>query len=275
LQNDRARIGNMVQYYEKYARGLPAIAFGTSIADSESIAGLFTEAGYSMTAIHSKMLGSVQDTLDAARAGKLSYISSCDMVGEGVSVNGLTVEIDGRPTDSLVVKLQHSGRVLRAVYAPGYDLSTLAGRRAAMQAGGKGKAQILDFSSNYLRHGLPDDERVWSLKGEVKQSTSSAYKRCPSCQRPVPSFARVCPHCAYEWPVMAPEQSAGPEEVDGELVPISELAVSDKSALAVRIAREAHDLRSAIRIARECGANHQAAFYVWHIVLKKPVKNRK
>lgn len=145
-----------------------------------------------------------------------------------------------------------------------------------MTSPGKKALINIDAVNNFFRHGPIEMDREWDLMGSPKKPMeSSAYKRCPSCQRPVPSFARVCPHCAYEWPVMAPEQSTGPEEVDGELVPISELAVSDKSALAVRIAREAHDLRSAIRIARECGANHQAAFYVWHIVLKKPVKNRK
>lgn len=267
---DKARISNFVEHYRKHADGLPGIAFGVSIADADNIARLFNEAGYKMQSLHSKTPG-VEDILRDAKAGKYGLLSTCDLIGEGTDIKKLACMLDGRSTESIVIQVQHWGRPLRAVYAPGYDLSTKDGRRAAMQAGGKGKAQILDFSSNYLRHGLPDDERVWSLKGMVKQSNISAYKRCPSCQRPVPRAAMTCPYCAYEFPRTADVVAdRSPEEVDGELVPISALAMSDKSSLVVRIAREAHDLKSAIRVAASMGANHQAAWYAWCVVLKKP-----
>lgn len=271
VDEDKARVGNFVRHYEKHANGLPGIAFGVSIADAENIARLFNEAGHKMKSLHSKT-PDVDSALRDAKTGKYKLLSTCDLIGEGTDIKKLTCMLDGRPTESIVIQIQHWGRPLRAVYAPGYDLSTLDGRRAAMEAGGKGKAQILDFSSNYLRHGLPDDERIWNLKGSTKKlSEASKYKRCPQCQRPVPTFAAVCPYCAYEFPKVAAPQD-GPEEVEGELVPISSLAVSDKSTLAIRIAREAHDLKSAIRVAKSMGANHQAAWYVWCIVLKNQVK---
>ena len=268
LKSDNARVGNLVEYYEKYAKGLPGIAFGTSIADAEEICTRFQGAGYDMKALHSKSEEDVQVMLDDARAGRLSMLSTCDMVGEGVDVKGLTVEIDARPTESLVVKLQHSGRVLRALYSDGYDLSTLSGRRVAMEAGGKGRAQILDFSSNYLRHGLPDDDREWSLEGAPKIHSTSAYKRCPSCQRPVPNFLMSCPYCAYEFPKMA-AQATAPDEVEGALVPIGSIRADDKNGLVIKIARGAENLRDAIRIAKQNGANHQAAWYIWTKILKK------
>lgn len=268
LKADNARIGNLVEYYEKYAKGLPGIAFGTSIADAEEIGKRFRDSGYDMKALHSKTDGNVQELLDDARAGRLKMLSTCDMIGEGVDVKGLTVEIDGRPTESLVIDLQHAGRVLRAQYAKGYDLSTNEGRKAAMEAGGKGHAKILDFSSNYLRHGLPDDERQWSLKGAPKVHTQSAYKRCPSCQRPIPNFMRVCPYCQYEFPRLAP-QSMIPEEVEGALVPMGSLRQEDKNGLVLKIARGANSLMEAIMIAKQNGANHQAAWYVWTKILKK------
>jgi len=269
VDEDKPRIGNFVKHYEKHANGLPGIAFGVSIADAENIARLFNESGHVMKSLHSKT-PDVDAALRDAKAGKYKLLSTCDLIGEGTDIKKLACMLDGRPTESIVIQVQHWGRPLRAVYAPGYDLSTLDGRRAAMEAGGKGKAQILDFSSNYLRHGLPDDERVWSLKGAVKQSSASIYKRCPSCQRPIPTFATICPYCAYEFTQTIAVADRTPEEVEGELVPISALAISDKSALVVRIAREAHDLKSAIRVAKTMGANHQAAWYAWCIVLKKP-----
>jgi DNA repair protein RadD len=274
LKSDKSRVGNLVQYYEKYAKNLPGIAFGTSIADAEEIGERFRSAGYDMKALHSKTEGDIQVYLQNARDGLLSMISTCDMIGEGVDVKGLTVEIDARPTESLVVKLQHSGRVLRAQYAKDYDLSTLDGRKAAIQAGGKGKAQILDFSSNYLRHGLPDDEREWSLEGAPKLKNTSAYKRCPDCQRPVSRILMKCPYCGYEFPRMA-EVSREPEEVEGSLIPIGSMDYRDKNSLIIKIARQANDLRQAIYIAKHNGADHRAAWYIWTQVLKKPIEHEK
>jgi superfamily II DNA or RNA helicase len=269
LDEDTARIGNFVKHYQKYANNLPGIAFGVSIADAESIGRKFVEAGYNMKALHSG-ISDVQELLKQAKKGVYPLISTCDLIGEGTDIKKLECMMDGRPTESIVIQIQHWGRPLRAVYAPGHDLSTIDGRRAAMIAGGKGKAQILDFSSNYLRHGLPDDERVWSLQGAVKVKTASKYKRCPNCQRPVPTFASTCPYCAYSFPVIAAEVIETPER-EGELIPISELKSMDKNALTIKIAREARDLKGAIRIAKAAGANHQAAWYIWKIILKKSV----
>ena len=267
-KEDKTRVGNFVKHYEKHSKGLPGIAFGTGIEDSENIAKLFRESGYNMKSLHSKTEGNIKDLLDDAKNGKLPLIATCNLIGEGVDVKGLTAMLDGRPSESLVIQMQHWGRVLRACYAPGFDLSTVSGRRDAMIAGGKGKAQILDFSSNYLRHGLPDDERTWSLTGAIKEKAASKYKRCPSCQRPVLTFAATCPYCSYEFP----KQAAPPEETperDGELIPIGELKSTDKNEVTIKIAREAHDLKSAIRIGKENGINSQGAWYIWTRVLKK------
>ena len=44
LHDDKLRVGSLVRHYERYAKGLPGIAFGTSIADSDNIAGRFADA---------------------------------------------------------------------------------------------------------------------------------------------------------------------------------------------------------------------------------------
>jgi DNA repair protein RadD len=271
LQTDKTRVGNLVQYYEKYSPGSPGIAFGTSIIDSENIAERFLQSGYPMTPLHSQITGSVKNILNDCRAGKINLISTCDLVGEGVDVKGLSVEIDGRPTESLTVKLQHSGRVLRAQYAPGYDLSTKEGRRAAMEAGGKGRAKILDFSSNYTRHGLPDDEREWSLKGIKRIKMESKLKRCPQCQRPVMNLLSTCPYCLYIFPQTIQSESEETKEREGELIPISEFKPEDKNGLIIKIAREAKTYKQAVKLAKSSGAKASAAWYIWTKVLAKNI----
>lgn len=268
IKEDKSRIGNFVKHYELHAKGLPSIAFGTSINDSENIAKQFNDSGYDMVALHSKMDGDIQEYLNKAKSGILKMISTCEIVGEGTDIKGLECMLDGRPTMSIVLQVQHWGRPLRSLYAPGYDLSTIDGRREAMQEGGKGRAQILDFSSNYLRHGLPDDEREWSLKGATKLKTESKYKRCPNCQRPVIRVLMKCPYCEYEFPRMA-EVSREPEEVEGSLIPIGSMRPEDKNGLILMIARQANDLRQAIAIAKRHGADHRAGWFVWVKILGK------
>jgi hypothetical protein len=72
------------------------------------------------------------------------------------------------------------------------------------------------------------------------------------------------------FPVIAAEVIETPER-EGELIPISELKSMDKNALTIKIAREARDLKGAIRIAKAAGVNHQAAWAIWKITLKQKV----
>lgn len=273
LKQSTGRIGSLVENYKKYADGKVGIAFGTSIADSEEIADRFDSAGYNMKPLHSKMSEDLYDVLNACKNGTQKLISCCDIVGEGTDVKGLEVMLDARPTQSLVVQMQHWGRVLRTKYAPGYDLSTKEGRLAAIEAGGKKRAIILDFSSNYTRHGLPDDEREWSLKPKNKKKLQekSTLKRCPNCQRPVLRTVSNCPYCNYLF-VTAHTTARKIEEKDGELVNIKSMkehTQQDQQFIIREIARRARNQKQAISIGRELGLNSQGAWFIWRKILKK------
>ena len=272
IKQNTGRIGSLVENYRKYADGKVGIAFGTSIADSEEIADRFNNAGYDMKSLHSKMTEDLYDILNDCKAGKQKLVSCCSIIGEGTDVKGLEVMLDARPTQSIVIEMQHWGRVLRTKYAPGYDLSTKEGRLAAIEAGGKKKAIILDFSSNYTRHGLPDDEREWSLEPKKKKvKEKSTLKRCPNCQRPIPVISSVCPHCGYVF-TRAQTARSPIQEKEGELVNIKSMAehsASDRQTIIREIARRAHNQKQAIAIGRELGLNSQGAWFIWRKILKK------
>ena len=92
-----------------------------------------------------------------------------------------------RPTQSLGLHLQQIGRALRP-------------------APGKEHAIILDHAGNLARHGLPDDERIWSLDGEPHRLADSAQavKQCDVCgcaYRPGPP---ACPMCGAKAEPEAP-----------------------------------------------------------------------
>lgn len=230
LRKTTWRIGSIVENYQKYADGRTAIAFGTSIADSEGIAERFKAYGYDMKPLHSQMEEDLYDVIHDCKIGKRKLISCCDIIGEGTDIKGLEAMLDGRPTQSLVIQMQHWGRVLRAKYADGYDLSTKEGRLEAIAMGGKPKAVILDFSSNYTRHGLPDDERTWSLEGNGKSVEKSApsLKVCPRCHRPISKSSEECPFCSYKIEVSS-RQRTPIKEINGSLVTVSSFPVSDNS----------------------------------------------
>nr|MBA3920226.1 ATP-dependent helicase [Nostocaceae cyanobacterium] len=68
-----------------------------------------------------------------------------------------------RPTQSSTLWLQMTGRVLRT---------------GAL----KPTAVIIDVTDNWLKHGLPDEPRQWSLQPKTVLSLSDGWgKKCPSC----------------------------------------------------------------------------------------------
>ncbi|MGI9501601.1 MAG: hypothetical protein ACR2RE_00915, partial [Geminicoccaceae bacterium] len=107
-----------------------------------------------------------------------------------------------RPTKSLSLFLQQVGRTLRP--APGKD-----------------KAIILDHAGNALRHGLPDDNREWSLEGRKKgernrEDFGIAIRRCKECFAVYKAGQQKCPNCGAE-----SRQSRKLESRNGELVEVT------------------------------------------------------
>jgi len=269
---NKGRVKSFVQAYRKYAHGKSGIAFGIDIADCERIATEFSDSGHAMTAIHSK-LSDAHSVLDRVKDTPGVLVASADMVGEGVDIKGLTVEIDARPTESIVIKMQHSGRVLRANYAPGHDLYTRSGRLAALAENGK-RAKILDFCSNFVRHGLPDDDREWSLKPVKKiEKGVSELKKCPQCERPVLRVLMKCPHCQYVWQCGIPSPRVIKEK-EGELSKIDRVNHSILQILIKDIAINAKTLSDASFISMNQKYNGYSSMDLVNKIWFKYLKNK-
>jgi superfamily II DNA or RNA helicase len=111
-------------------------------------------------------------------AGDTRVVCNVDLFGEGVDVPGIEAAILLRPTQSLSLYLQQVGRALRP-------------------APGKAEAIILDHAGNALRHGLPADDREWSLYGERRSRRSRdpddvPVRHCEQCFRILPRATRIC-----------------------------------------------------------------------------------
>ena len=104
-------------------------------------------------------------------------VINCEVVTEGADVPLCDIVLGTRPTKSLALYLQIAGRCLRP-------------------APGKTHGLILDAAANFAEHGLPDDDRVWSLQAreEYKGKGSPPVRDCWKCWAVVPMASRQCPH---------------------------------------------------------------------------------
>ena len=218
-------VGDAVSHYARICPGVPAIAFGVSIEHCEHIASGFRDAGFNFQVIDGTMDPTTRKKLIKGLGNEIHGLVSADLISEGTDIPGVTAAIFLRPTKSLGLYIQQAGRALRTVFADGYDLSTREGRLAAIAAGPKPTAYIIDHVGNTMRHGFVDLEREWSLDGRVKTKGKKKAEddvkidllQCPQCYV-VSMPAPVCPSCGFVHPV---KQARGLEQVDGELQEIT------------------------------------------------------
>lgn len=201
-------IGDIVGHYLKLAAGKKAMYFCVTISHSKHVAEAFRAAGVS--AIHLDGTTPAHERKAAARAmadGALDVITNVMLAAEGWDLaaqagRDVTLECVGmlRPTKSLSLYLQQVGRALRKKDYP---------------------AIILDHAGNIEAHGLPDDERTWTLTGRKKgdQKAEVAIAVCKSCFATYRAVLKACPECGFVKPVA----EGGPREIsvgDGELAEV-------------------------------------------------------
>lgn len=230
-------VGDTVEHYRRFASGKRAIIFATDVATAGEMAAAFVAAGISAAALSGESDPADRDArLDEFEAGGLSVLVNVGLFDEGFDVPAVDVVMLARPTESLGRYLQMVGRVLRVVYADGYDLDTAEGRRAAIAAGPKPHALVIDSVRNWERHGMPNWPRVWSLSGREKRSAGPRdtipQRVCPSCTQPYERIYPACPYCGEPPPL--PASRSTPDQVDGDL---AELDVDGMAQLFAAIRR--------------------------------------
>lgn len=264
-------VGDIIKHYKLYGNGGRAIVFATDVETAEEIAEAARAEGITAVALSGKSdQGDRDRALADFEAGSIRWLVNVDLFDEGFDVPAADVCILARPTESLAKFLQMVGRVLRPIYAPGFDLKTVAGRLAAIAAGPKAHATVIDPVRNWERgHGLPDWPRNWSLMGRERGSRSQSdtipMRTCLTCTQPFEAFRIACPYCGA--PVV-PAGRSTPKQVDGDLYELDTAAMfaifqaqqaaemSDADYAADQIARNIPAIGQARDMRR-----HQAAVY--------------
>lgn len=202
---DRAAIGDAVSHYQRRLHPGTAICFCCTIEHAEQMAGSFRAAGIRAASVSGSTPAEERKRLIAGLGtGEVEVLSSCMIISEGTDIPSVGGAILMRPTASLSLYLQMVGRALRP-------------------APGKSEAVILDHVGNAHRHGLPTDEREWSLAGRRRcEGVSIPIKDCPVCFCSCPSTAQMCPDCGHLFLTdERDEQRHGLQQVEGELVEVT------------------------------------------------------
>lgn len=182
--DQRRVLAAAVRNYKLYAPGRRAIGFCVSIAHMEHVRDTFVEAGINAVCVDGSMGKRERDNaIGAFRAGGVQVLLSVDLISEGFDVPACDCVLLMRPTASLGLHLQQIGRGLRP---------------------GERECVVLDCAGNSEVHGLPDEDRLWSLSGENKERKGGVApvavrvcKRCFAVHRPAPA----CPYCGFAHPV--------------------------------------------------------------------------
>jgi len=198
---NRAAIGDAISHYRRRLHPATAIVFCCTTAHAEQLAGAFRAAGFRAAAVSGTTPAALRRRLIAGLgSGEVEVLTSCMLLSEGTDIPSVGGAILLRPTASLALYLQMVGRALRP-------------------APGKSGAVILDHVGNAHRHGLPTEERHWSLAGRRRrQGVSIPIKDCPQCFCSCPSAATLCPDCGHLFVANErEEQRRGLQQVAGEL----------------------------------------------------------
>lgn len=208
----RKVFGNVLTAYQTYANGKKSICYCATIAHSLKMAAEFSAQG--IPAAHIDGTTPPQERkqlISAFRDGSLRILCNVDLISEGFDVPDCECAILLRPTQSLTLYIQQSMRCMR--YRSGKT------------------ALILDHVGNYLRHGMPDDDRSWSLDGIRKtgkrKANASMEASIVQCQHCFTVFNKldadgqkreVCPYCGTALPrfiAVEEHQTVNMQEITG------------------------------------------------------------
>lgn len=178
LIENKAVYSGAVEQYLKLASGKKAIVYCPSVKASKETAEEFNRNG--IRAAHLDGTSSKEErekVIESFRAGKYYILSNADLFSEGFDDKDIECTILLRPTMSLTVFIQQSMRCMR--YKE--DKTAL----------------IIDCVGNVFRHGLPDDDREWSLLPKAKQETTVKIRECPRCYAVYSPSLERCPYCGF------------------------------------------------------------------------------
>ena len=173
--NTNQLVGDIIEHWHKLAQRRPTACFATGVQHSVHIRDEFRRAG--VLAEHldgGSPIAERAQILKGLANGTVEVVTNCAVLTEGWDCPAVGCLILARPTKSLGLFRQMVGRGLRP-------------------ADGKNDCIILDHSGAVFRHGLPEDDILWTLDEDSKAINKTHAARaeqagsgpvlvdCPEC----------------------------------------------------------------------------------------------
>jgi DNA repair protein RadD len=191
----------------QHAPGRRTIVFCANVPDAQQLAQRFNAAGVPAACVDGATPKAEREgALRALAAGGLQVVTNVYCLTEGVDVPAVEVCMLARGCSSAATFLQMVGRALRPCAATG-----------------KSRALLIDLRGVVHEHGLPGEERRFSLHGKaisnaVKLPPLRQCKACGLVFRPAPA----CLRCGAELPKPeAPAVKETPMVAGGVVVPLA------------------------------------------------------
>ena len=162
-------------FWKQEAQGRQTIAYAVSKQHARNLANVFNRAGISAAFILSDTRPDVRsDRIARFKSGDLKVLVNVLVATEGFDLPDASCILVTRPTKSLALYMQMNGRGMR----PNDD------------------CLILDMAYNSEEHGLPDEDREWSLEPRGSQIDGVApFDHCEVCGEESSITSHECGHC--------------------------------------------------------------------------------
>lgn len=224
---DRKIYGDIIKYYNLYAKGKQAIAYCTNIAHSRSICALFNANGITAMEMNAGTPEAIRNQImDDFKNNKFKILCNCNLISEGITVPNCDCCLLLRPTQSETLYIQQSCRCLTPV--------------------ANKVATIIDFCGNCYTHGTPTEKRIYTLKAARKTRNASREpdilaRQCGNCFKVYAGTNPICPYCNFN---NGKTRKQIEQDKQAELERIAEIKKKDKR----REERNAVSLEDLIKI---------------------------
>lgn len=173
-----------LEAWKRYAPDSQTFAFFTQVSEAKEWSEKFTAAGIPAAYVEAQTKGRERnESLEAFRAGRLRVLCNVYVFTEGTDVPAAETILLARKCGHVSTYLQIAGRALRP-------------------SPGKTTAKLIDLTGASIIHGLPLEDRIYSLEGHgIKRTSETPLKQCLKCGATIISAYRVCPECGYHFPI--------------------------------------------------------------------------
>lgn len=182
-------VGDVVGEWHRHAQGKATVVFAVGVDHSQRISDEFKRMGVRADHLDGTTPEDERlETLVKLETGRLDVVVNVGVLTEGWDQPRVKCCVMARPTLSLTLHMQTAGRILRP-WCPEHGSVP---RCCAEQV----KPVLLDHAGNVARHGMPHEDRHWTLDGKAARVKQNRYITCGGCFAMVETMP--CPLCGYQ-----------------------------------------------------------------------------